>query len=374
MGAPAHVSAPRRAAMLLTVVIATACGSGNGVGSHSPSRASSSPSAQSTASPSAGASPSSAPQPVAGAYGVLVSSQAASTYTVSIVGTDGTVVASAQAGTPPLPSCANSGSAMVPLPVSTSNSGVYYEEAQGGVTFLAVDGSKRQSSSVPAATTSRRSMFAVSPDDQRIAVVVDDYNSSGASTTLYVQNLDGAGRVDIFSETGARTLWPIGWHGTNNLVLAVVPACAQPGPLSGALLELHVVDPATATRRFTLGNSGCPIMGAASPAGAICWDGTNSKVLNWTAAVVRTYPVQGPELQLLSPTGSHVALIDNVGTMIEDTGKSIPNLFACTWVDDSHLLSGGDPQHQPRITDVSTGSQIPVPTQGDCGGRIPGGL
>jgi hypothetical protein len=220
-------------------------------------------------------------------------------------------------------------------------------------------------------------MFAVSPDDQRIAVVVDDYTAGGASTRLYVEDLNGGGNhLDLFSENGARTLWPVGWHGTNNLVLGVVPSCTQGGgPFCCGVQELHVVDPATATRRFTLGGAiTCPIVGAPSPAGVVCWDGSQSKVLNWTAGTVRTYPVPGPEFQDLSPDGSHVALVDNNGTSIQGTNISMPGMLACTWLDDSHLLSGGDPQHQPRIGNIANASMVPVAAQGDCGGRLPGGL
>ena len=47
---------------------------------------------------------------------------------------------------------------------------------------------------------------------------------------------------------------------------------------------------------------------------------------------------------------------------------------ACTWLDDTHVLSGGDPQHQPRLANVANGSMVPVAAQGDCAGRLPGGL
>jgi len=220
-------------------------------------------------------------------------------------------------------------------------------------------------------------MFAVSPDDQRIAVVVVDYNASGAATKLYVEDLNGGGhRVDLFSETGARTLWPIGWHGTNNLVVAVAPSCTQGGgPFCCGPQELHVVDPATAARRFTLGDvTSCPTVGSASPAGVICWDGTQSKVLNWTAGNIRGYPQQGPALQFLSPNGNLVAVVTNGGTTMRGSSAAFTSLFACGWIDDTHILAGGDSQHQPRVADTSTGNQIPIPAQGDCAGRLPGGL
>jgi len=120
--------------------------------------------------------------------------------------------------------------------------------------------------------------------------------------------------------------------------------------------------------------AGCPIVGSASPAGVVCWDGSQSKVLNWTAGTVRTFPVSGAEFQHLSPDGSRVALVNDNGTGVQGTSISMPGMFACTWVDDTHVLSGGDPQHQPRLANVANGSMVPVAAQGDCGGRLPGGL
>jgi hypothetical protein len=376
MGTQPNVSAPTKAALLIAgLAIAAACGGGSNVASHSPSPAQASATHSPAASPSSHASPS--PQPVTGAYGVLVGSQAAASYSISLVGVDGKVVASAQASTPTLVTCANAAGAPVPLPVSTSDSRAYFMDAQGAVRFLAPSGDSGRATTVPAGTASRRSMFAVSPDDQRIAVIVNDYTSNGASTRLYVEDLNGAGNhLDLYSQSGARTLWPLGWHGANNLVLAVVPSCTQGGgPFCCGIQELHVVDPATAGRRFTLGNiTTCPIVGSPSKAGAICFDGSQSKVLSWTAATLRTYPVPGPELQYLSPDGNHAALVDNNGTTIQGTSISMPGLFACTWLDDAHVLSGGDPQHQPRVGDATNANMVPVAASGDCGGRLPGGL
>ena len=373
---------PRRLALLLVVLaIGAACSLGGGPtgAAHSPAAsAPSSPAATTSAfsTPPAGAvSP--APEPLAGAYGVLVSPlNGSASYTVSLIGVDGKVAASKQVSAPPTVSCGNA-AAVVPPPVSTSNSGVYYQEGQGGITFMSPSGQLRQAASVPAGTASRRSMFAVSPDDKRIAVVVADYSSSGASTRLYVEDLGGSNHVETFSETGAYSLWPIGWHGTNNLVLAKVPSCTQGGgPFCCGPQELHVVDPATAVRRFTIGSSSCRIAGPPVPAGAVCEDVTNygATVFNWTAGTIRQFRIGGVALAYLSPNGSHVALVDNNGTFMEDTGKSLAGLFACTWIDDSHVLAGGDAQHQPRVGDISGGSQIPVAAQGDCAGRLPGGL
>jgi len=252
-------------------------------------------------------------------------------------------------------------------------------DAQGVVRFLAPDGTTGRATSVPAPTASRRAMFTVSPDDRRIAVVVNDYTASGASTKLYVEDLSGAGNhIDTFSQSGSRTLWPVGWHGTNNLVVAVVASCTSGGgPFCCGPLELHVVDPATATRRFTLGNvTSCLIAGSPSPDGVACESQSQSQatVLNWTAGTVRTLALNRPSFVYVSPSGSLIAMVDDSGTSFTLGAATIPGMFACTWLDDTHVLSGGDAQHQPRVADVVNGRIAPVAAQGDCAGRLPGGL
>lgn len=377
-----NVSAGRTAAWLaVTAAIVASCslgGSNNTANNHpsptvSSSRANSGP-------PSA--SPSSAPQPVTGSYGVLYSSQAASTYTVSIVGIDGNVVASADASTPASPTCGSSAAALVSSPVSMSGSRAYFMDGSGAVHWLDPSGGKDQApiAMLPSPTTSRRSMFAVSPDDAEMAVVVDNFSSGGATTQLFMYDLNAGGtQRQVFSQTGSFTLWPVGWHGTNNLVLAVVASCTQGG---GAFccgpLELHVVDPATATRRFTLGSrTTCVIAGPASPGGAVCEQSPNfttGTVLNWTAGTVRTLALNGPSFAYVAPGGGMVMLVDNSGTSFTLGAATIPNMFACTWIDDTHVMSGGDAQHQPRVADITTGKVVPVASQGDCAGRLPGGL
>lgn len=384
MGTAHHVSAPRTAAWLLGVAsLLAACGpgGGNNVAGHTPSpvaplsaSASISPSSQPSASPSA--------QPVTGTYGVLYSSQAATSYTVSIVAVDGKVVASAEATTPPNPTCGSNAAALVNAPVSLSNSRAYFMDAQGAVHWLDPSGNRDQApiATLPAPSTSRRSMFAVSPDDAEMAVVVDNFTASGASTQLFMYDLNTGGtQRSLFSESGSFTLWPVGWHGTSNLVVAKVPSCTQGGgPLCCGPLELHVVDPATGDRRFTLGGPGCVIAGTPSPVGAVCENSptfSQATVLSWTNGTVRTFSIPGFEYGYLSPNGNHVALVGNDGTLFEPTGKTTPGMFACTWIDDAHVLSGGDAQHQPVITDAVGGAAaIPVPAQGECAGRLPGGL
>src|SRR2546430_16261758 len=133
---------------------------------------------------------------------------------------DGRVGVTARPRGPARVGCANAAAALVSLPVRASNSRASFMDAQGVIRFLAPNGDTGRATSVPAPTASRRSMFAVSPDDQRIAVIVDDFTSAGAATRLYVEDLNGGGNhLDLVSQSGAYTLWPVGWHGTNNLIL-----------------------------------------------------------------------------------------------------------------------------------------------------------
>ena len=383
MGTPAR-RAPleRTGALLALLIVAAACGGpSNNAASHSPTPGLASPSTSlsSTATPSSVASatpsPTATPQPLNGSYGVLATRPAGGQYTVTIVGIDGKVVASKVVTAPPPVSCPGAG-AVVPLPISTSDSGVYYQDAQGGVTFMSPTGAVRQAASVPAGTASRRSMFAVSPDDKRIAVVVADFNSTGAATRLYVEDLSGGNHVEIFSESGARTLWPIGWHGTGNLALGVVPSCTQGGgPFCCGVQEIHVVDPATANRRFILGAiNSCVIAGAPSLAGVVCDAPPQATALSWTNTVLRTYPIQGPIGAYLSPNGSNVAFVDNTGTSFTGGGSAMAGMFTCLWIDETHILAGGDTQQQARVGNVANGNMAPVAAQGECAGRIPGGF
>lgn len=376
--------------MLAAAVLVGACGGSASHATASPStratasasaaaspHASASPGASPSAGATPGASPTASPIPIVGSFGVLVTPITGDTYTVTLIGVDGKVVGSAQPSSPTAVTCGDAAAAIVPTPVSASNTRLYYLDAQGVVRFLTPKGETGRATTVPAGGA-RRSMFTVSPDDQRIAVVVNDYTASGASTKLYVEDLNGgSNHLDIFSETGSYTLWPIGWHG-GSLVVAKVAACTQGGGFGCCgPLELHVVDPATAARKFTIGAPDCVIASYYPvPAGAVCeTTAGTAKVLDWTGTVQRTYPIpgagQGPIY--LSPNGQRLALSTNSNTTTVEGGSTM-SMDVCGWIDDTHIFSGGDAQSQPRIGNVTTKAITPVAAQGLCAGRLPGGL
>jgi hypothetical protein len=367
---------------VVAIFLLAACGSSSAVARHTPATsADASPTASPLDSPSgspAGSpSPQASPTPIlVGKYAVLVN-MAADTYTVSIVGIDGRVLATAQPSSPTQVTCGDAAAAVVPMPVSTSNSRAYFMDAQGNINFLAPNGTTGNVYRLPTGGGTRN-MFAVSPDDTQMAVVVVTYSASGATTKLYMDQLQqGGSQTLLFTESGAYTLWPIGWHGANNLVVAKVPACTQGG---GAFccgpLELHVVDPATAVRRFTMGGSQCVIAGSPSQAGAVCENNPNytkATVVNWSGGTVSSFAIQAPTYAYLSPDGSAIALVSNSSTTFVGLKQTL-DLNACGWIDTKHVIAGGDVQQQARIGDVTTGSIVPVNAQGLCAGTIPGTL
>ncbi len=306
---------------------------------------------------------------------MLATPQGTDTYTVSLIGTDGSVVASATPSSPTAVTCGDASQGDVPIPVSTSNTRAYFLDAQGNVRFLTPNGETGIATKVPAGGNVR-SIFAVSPDDQRIAVVKDTFNSSGATTVLYVENLNGGGNhVQIFSETGLATLWPLGWH-AGALVVAKVSSCAGDGPLPSGSIELHVINPATAARIATVGGPGCTVGLPPTPAGALCENGTFSKlnVLDWSGATRNSLTIQGPTLAVLSPDGTEVAIVVDGQTTTFAGAKQTLDMVACGWIDGSHVIAGGDAESQPRVGDVTSGNIVPIAAQGACAGRIPGGL
>jgi hypothetical protein len=308
---------------------------------------------------------------------VLVTPTSEPSYTVSLVGFDGKVASKAQASSPGKVTCGNAVTALPP-PVSTSNSRVYFMDAQGVVRFLAPGGQTGRATTVPVGSQ-RRSTFSVSPDDKRIAVVVSDFTSSTAATSLYVEDLSGhTHHKVIFTDSGAFGLWATGWHGAD-LVVAKVPVCAHSG---GAFCcgpqELHVVDPATAVRRFTLGGVDCVIAGPPSAAGAVCESDVQANVVDWSGTATRSFSVQGQTPAYLSPNGNQAALnkanpANFLDTVVEGSHTTFSDLQACGWIDSTRLI-GTDRQGQPHVGDIATGSVVAVSAPGSCAGRIPGRL
>jgi len=333
-----------------------------------------------TATPSSApaASPSqSSPAAQAASFGVLVTAPSAATYTVTLVGTDGHVAGTAQAsGFGGALTCAGIASAVLPLPISTSNTRVYFMDNVGVVHYMNTQGQTGTIATLPHGN-GVRSMFAVSPDDKRMSVVVSTFSATSAHSTLYLYDLVAEMLTTVYTQTSPSGLWPIGWHG-GSLVLGITHACTT-GSAFGCCspYELHLVDPVTAVRRFTIAGGSCTIAGPSASAGTPCMDRTTQTVYvrDWVNVRLMSAPLNGAPVYL-SPDGKRlVSPVQSNGDalLVRGDGKT-PAMGVCGWIDGDTILAGGDVNTQPRVGSFVTGQVTPVAAQGECAGRIPGAL
>ena len=380
MGTPQlRTALARNCTAALGVVLLAACSSSSGqIASHSAS---------------AGRTGSAvSPSPVvprASAYGVLTDWQlGAGTYHVSLVTPDGAVAATAQTTTPAIVPCGPGNTTpYLPAPVSTSSSRVYFMDGHGFVSSLSPDGTLSENPRFSVAIGANRwSSFSVSPDDTQVAATTVDYNGQGSATTyLFVDHLlppSANATMSIgtpgelrFQQTGSTTLWPVGWH-AGRLVLAQVPVCPGAiGPTYWAS-ELHVVDPATAVRKVTIGGPDCVIAGPPMPAGVLCENHAIDFIVDgWDGRLQVQEPsgLTAQEAAYLSPNGKLIAVPDATSTRIPYQNIKPLGMSACGWIDDSHLLGSGG-SAPAAVGNLSDGTVTTLTVAGACAGRIPGDL
>lgn len=364
----------RRGAVWLTIgVLTLSCGSGSTSGGPSPPRGS--PSASSTASPS------STPTiyPLSGNFGLLLS-----VGTLFLINPDASEAASVTVAPPSVQSCVQGMAAVLQPPVSASSDQVYYRDGDTKIRMVVPPASYVDVTTVPG-DANTISFFSVSPDDQRIAVLVEDLSGAASiKLRLYVEDLHGGGHhADIYTATvtkgkGETTLWPMGWH-QGQLVLAVWAACSVqkvPNPN-----EWHVVDASTATRLATIGSVSCVPNAWPSPAGAACFDpsdGGHVRVSDWTGKLTATL-LTDVGATALSPSGRLLAE-GNGGapgnpspktTMLTVDGSGVvtsPGHIGCIWIDDGHVLA------PDAVIAYPSGAATALAQSGQCAGRFPGGL
>jgi hypothetical protein len=306
---------------------------------------------------------------------------------VEVIDVAGHVAARAPVGPSTVQECAPGLPVAQKPPVSASDHKAYFRDGDTKIRFLTPDGQTGDVTTVPGSTSSV-SFFAVSPDDQRIAVLVDDLSSTvSVKGRLYVEDLAGGGHhADIYSFTTARSAaglvpWPMGWHGAS-LLLSLLPACSS-DVASASPAAWHVVDAATADRRVDITNlCGNGALGTLSlwpsPSGVACVDRNSSWVYDWTGKNTLTY-AEGGEQSSLAPGGRGIfqtlrttdGTVHTEITTLQETGFSfwdLPGKSACLWIDDDHLLA-------PDAVITFTGQKVaPLPEPGQCAGRLPGGL
>ena len=360
----------RGAALLISAILALSCGGG------------SIPSAMSSPSPkpSVAARPSPTAPRLTGPYGLILTAG-----TLQLIGADGSAAASAAVAAPSVQFCSPAHDVVVvPPPVSASSDQVYFRDGDTKIKMVVPPNSAAEVTTVPGGPNTI-SFFSVSPDNQRIAVLVEDLSGTGnISLRLYVEDLHGgAHHTDIFNNTTARgksgvTLWPMGWH-EGLLVLAVIVACTfEPAGITPS--EWHLIDASTAVRKTAIGNAACVLSYWPSPAGVACVD--HSKLAaasyDWTGKVTATRNVQSNDFQAgLSPTSANIfftsgVLIGAPAPSIRMVGRTasitVPGHTACLWIDDGLVLA------PDAVIQFPSGAVLPIPASGVCAGRFPGGL
>ena len=376
----------RCGAILLTIgLLMLACGGSSQGGTGSPR-----PSASSSPSSSAATSPS--PPPITGVYGLILSAG-----TLQLIKPEGSIAATAPVAGPSARYCSTQQDALNGQPpVSATNDRVYFRDGDTKIRMLVPPSGSVDVTTVPGGS-SMVSFFSVSPDDQRIAVLVEDLSSTTSiGIRLYIEDLIGGGHhADIYTTTTPKgktgtTLWPMGWH-QGALVLAVVPACTfeavglQP-------TEWHLSNAVTGARVSTIRGTNCVLSTWPSAAGVGCIDPQGLTTLyDWAGKVVS---VTGPGIQGagfttgLSPAGQSIFFSTGISlgqstptTRIVQLGPgpyaTLQGHAACGWIDEDHLLAGDAviqfPAETPGNLQV-TATATPLEASGQCAGRFPGSL
>jgi hypothetical protein len=344
-------------------------------------------------SPSASASvgPSAAPSanPSAASYGLILSAGSLEMITPS-----GSIAARAKVAAPSVHTCGQGTGAVLQPPVSATADKVFFRDGDTKIRYLTPDGQTGDTTTVPGSAT-KVSFFSVSPDDQRIAVLVEDLSpATKINLTLYVEDLIGHAHHSVIYTNSAlklkngNTLWPMGWH-QGLLVLAVFAPCTfEPAGLVPT--EWHVSHAtAPASRVATIGKNGCIPSYWPSPAGVACVDlGTNQAVMyDWAGKITSVAPTMADDLQSgLSPSGRSIFYTPGAGigapppaTRIVGLGTGstagVSGHAACLWIDEDHLLAPdavialSKPGQSLAAPTVTT-----LPASGVCAGRFPGGL
>ena len=345
-------------------------------------------------------SPAAVPSPAASKgseFAVLVDLFAATgSYDITIVGADAKVVARAHAAKRTVIADA----AELPY-VSTSNSRVYYLDGDSQVRFLTAQGATGLVTSV-AGDATVHATFAVTPDDQRIAVALLDYGVSPVQLKLYVEDLGGAHHAEIFT-SNSHYVWPVGWH-SGQLVVGYLGPGSAPfnskmvtyssrdkslypyGPNPYGVINFHVIDPVTAERKAIISGGGAS--GLLSKAGAAIVQGG---MVDWNGAYGWNFPNGYGSYSAaasLSPDGQMIAACCE---QPESSGHLViwyPNLSSTVlpatltsgdwagWFDSHRLITGFSQRTDgtPTVVDINTGWVMAADAHGIVAAMLPGGL
>ncbi|HEX9560798.1 MAG TPA: hypothetical protein VGA76_06145 [Candidatus Dormibacteraeota bacterium] len=296
------------------------------------------------------------------------------TYSISLVGLDGHVAATAVGHKRSQP-----GGVLVQMPnISPSNSTLYYLDGDSSVMFLRPDGTSGAATTISVDSKSA-AVFSVSPDDSRIAVAVITYPYP-ARTRLYVEDLTGGGHhIDLFSSSSVLE-WPVGWH-QGHLVIAVGMNTAPQNAWDGfiyAMSGYHVADASTGTRLATICDGSIAYDPPVS-AGTVCGSSPNYVVSDWSGTTRPAPADDGCVGGALSPDGLIIADCQGsprVVTFVVGDGTRIATQYSgmpMGWIDSTHVVLKAD-NSDLSIVDARAFTTTPCQAQGFFGGTIPGAL
>lgn len=260
--------------------------------------------------------------------------------------------------------------------LSLSNTSVYFPDGDRQLRALSSDGGTSIVHQLPNVRGRTRAVFAVSPDDRRIAISLFDWSLKPMQLRIYVEDLiGGSHRVEVFRSSSTYE-WPVGWH-QGNVVLALNPVPNASNPYGAG--AYHVVNAADGTRLATMGGPDCPVVGSLSQAGTACAsdcgsDTTCVDAVNWAGVrnvVYRRPNAQGsgPSWSALSPDGKSVTTGTSTDDGVATTSGVMPLASSVDlrhwWVDDRHVLGA---QCVPNaatcdmwnVIDVTSGSAVTV--------------
>ena len=309
------------------------------------------------------------------------------------------VGATAKVAAPTVQTCTPGLTALLQPPISATADKVYFRDGDTRIGYLTPSGKTGDATTVPGSSSSV-SFFSVSPDDERIAVLVEDFSAANTiGLRLYVEDVNGGGHhAEIYSTTTpkgptATTLWPMGWHG-GMLVLALIAACTNDLPQNVRPVEWHVSSASTGDRVVTI--RGCTLSLWPSTTGVGCLDSARNVVMvfDWSGKVIATFapplPYQGQLWQSsISPSGQRIffASQEYCGAMCPGnytyvTGASGDLLAeqsddppACVWIDDTDMMSRNGVISLRQSSNPNTATvNARLPENGICAGRYPGGL
>lgn len=255
---------------------------------------------------------------------------------------------------------------------SSSRTRLYYLIGEAEIDAVGPDFPSHTVKTLPVGNL-QHAAFAVSPDDQTIAVAIIDYAVTPHHLRVYTENLADAGNHRELLTSSQRFEWPVAFVGAD-LVMAVGPTGAQTGcgdpycALYGyRLLKADgtyirsLCAPAADASPGAYGTSVGPI----NPDGAVCGIGNQFVEESWAGGQLALPDVCPGSPRLYSPDrklilcggpGDRHDIVDAGGHQrgVISAPPNVGTSSRYTWTDNDHLLIGG------KLLEVSTGSVADV--------------